>query len=293
MRATFVFAIALAGCSGASSDPGLNALMRVSGAQYVPGTTPVAMDGPPLLQFVNTTNTIRPGQLSKSLSGIASRDTTGVAIFLDGDAGYWVVEPGIEDPTNDNNLVWSAKLGFALNIVPGMMYTIEARAVNAAGQFGPPQSATLSATAPVPNGTLVVTLQWQQQADLDLRLVDPDGIEIWAKNQNSHEPPAPGSPPDPNGWMNGGILDQDSNASCVIDGRRMENIYWTTTPPSGHYIARVDAFSLCGEIQADWVLSATLDGNDLGHAFGTMRDSDTMFNHGPGAGLTALEFDIP
>jgi hypothetical protein len=288
---TFAFAFAFAGC-GAPADPGLVATMRVANAQFYPGTTPAPQDGPEILSFVNTTNTIRPGQLVKPLSGLASRDTTALALFLDGDPGYWVIQPGNEDPSNGNNLSWSAKLSFAPSLEPGA-YTIEGRAVNGAGQFGPPQSAMVTATSAAPSGALVISLNWAQQADLDLHVVDPSGVEIWAKNQNSHEPPAPGSAPDPNGWMNGGILDYDSNGSCVIDGRRQENVYWTVTPPSGHYLARVDAFSMCGEPQADWTLSATLDGAVVGSSFGTLRDSDTMFMHVQGAGVLALEFDVP
>jgi hypothetical protein len=297
MRAAFAltltFAFGLAGCGGASSDPGLRALMRVANAQFVPGAWPDATDGPDLLSLVNPTNTVRSGQLVQPLSGLATRDTTAVALFLGGDSGYFIVEPGIEDPTNDNNLAWSAKASFSPMLPPGP-FTIEARAVNAAGQFGAAQSAMLTAmNAAPPSGMLVITLQWVQQADLDLRVVDPDGVEIWAKNPNSHMPPAPGQPPDPNGWMMGGILDYDSNANCVIDGRRQEDVYWMVPPPSGHYVVRVDAFSMCGEIQANWTLSATLDGNDVGDASGTMRDNDTMFPHGPGAGVLALEFDVP
>jgi len=288
----FAFAFAFAGCGAAPADPGLGATMRVAGAQFYPGTWPAAEDGPPLLSFVNTTNTIRPGQLVKPLSGLASRDTTAVALFLDGDTGYWIVQPGNEDPTNNGDLTWSAKLSFTPTLKEGA-YTIEARAVNAAGQFGAAQSATVTSISAAPAGTLVISLTWMQQADLDIHVVEPDGIESWAKQINSHMPPPPGSPPDPNGWMTGGILDYDSNSQCVIDGRRQEDVYWTVPPPSGHYIVRVDAFSLCGEFEADWTVGAVLEGNAVGSAFGTMLDNDTRFPHGPGAGLLALEFDVP
>jgi hypothetical protein len=295
MRGTFTFAFALfalTGCSGSPSDPGLGSLLRVANAQYYAGVTPSAQDGPAILSFNNTSNLIRAGQLSKPLSGIVSRDTTAIALFLDGDAGYWIVEPGAEDPTALSQLGFSAKLSFSPSLAPGS-YTLEGRAVNALGQFGPPSTATLSAMPQAPSGTLVITLRWVQDADLDLHVVDPNGFEIWAKNINSAPPPVPGQPSDPNAWKSGGILDFDSNASCMIDGLNQEDVYWTVPPPSGHYLVRVDAFSLCGEAQADWTVQAVLNGAVVGAASGSAHDSDTAFPHVAGAGVLALEFDVP
>ena len=139
----------------------------------------------------------------------------------------------------------------------------------------------------------MVSLRWDTEADLDLHLVIPGGSEIWANKINSFDPPPPGSGGDSNAYQAGGILDFDSNSNCNIDGRRLENIYWTQTPPSGHYIARVDTFSLCAAAQADWVLDVTLDGKSLGHAAGTGRDSDAALPHGAMAGVTAFTFDVP
>ena len=86
----------------------------------------------------------------------------------------------------------------------------------------------------------------------------------------------------------------DFNGNCVIDGRRQENVYWTATPPSGHYIARVDTYSMCGTALATWHVAATLSGQSLGLGTGFSHDTDAAyFAHGAGAGLTALEFDIP
>jgi hypothetical protein len=285
-------ALLTAGCDGASQDPGLRALLRVANAQFVPGAPPTESGGPAILTFNNSSNLIRPGQRSKPLSGIVPRGTTGVAIYLDGDAGYWVVTPGAEDPTALLQLGFAATLSFSPALTPGP-YTLVGRAIDASGNVGPPSTAMLTAMSTTPSGTLVVSLTWAQEADLDLHLVTPDGTDIWAKNINSHEPPKPGDPPDPNGWTQGGILDFDSNANCIIDGRRQEDVYWMAPPPSGHYIVRVDAFSLCGEPQADWAVTATLMDQPLGKAYGTAHDPDTWGQHVAGAGVTALEFDVP
>jgi hypothetical protein len=265
----------------------------VANAQYFAGATPSATDGPVIQSFYNSSNLIRPGQGSKPLSGLVPRKTTGIAIYLDGDAGYWIIIPGAEDPTTDGQLAFSARLSFSPALPLGQ-HVLVGRAVDQAGRFGPPATAELNtADAPLDTATLTVSLTWDQNADLDLHVVTPDGIEIWAKNINSHEAPRPGDPPDPNGYLQGGILDFDSNSGCNIDGRRQENAYWTAAPPPGHYLVRVDAFSLCGVPEAFYSVEARLFGQSLGRAAGIVVDADTIGPHVQGAGLLVLEFDVP
>jgi uncharacterized protein YfaP (DUF2135 family) len=130
-----------------------------------------------------------------------------------------------------------------------------------------------------------VTLSWDTQADLDLHLVLPTGTTVWAKNLNSVDP---NQNPDP---TSGGILDYDSNGNCQIDGRRREVVYFNQPPPAGHYLARVDTFSLCGEAQANWTVEVA--GAASKKASGFSRDRDTAFAHDAAAGVTAIEFDVP
>ena len=63
--------------------------------------------------------------------------------------------------------------------------------------------------------------------------------------------------------------------------------------PSGHYAVRVDAASLCGQPIANWTVQAVLDGNTIGEASGVALDADTRGSHGLGAGVLALQFDVP
>jgi hypothetical protein len=292
MRALLCGLVALSGCARATDDPGLDALLRVSGAQFYRGTLPAATDGPAISSFMDATSIIRSGQQGAPLSGIVTRDTTAVAIYLEGDPGYWIVTPGAEDATQLNQLSFGARLSFS-PLMPAGSYTLAGRASDGAGRFGPPSRNPLMTSDDPAGGTLVVGLKWDVEADLDLHLVIPDGTEIWANKINSFTPPPPGMPGDPNAFKSGGILDFDSNANCNIDGRRAENIFWTVAPPSGHYIARVDTYSLCGTPQANWQLAVDINGTSLGRAYGAGRDGDAALTHGRGAGVTALEFDIP
>jgi hypothetical protein len=293
MRAFVVTAALLAGCSAATNDPGLDSLMRVRSAQFYRGTPPGDTSGPSLSGFANDSDYIIPGQISAGLSGLATPDTGSVAIYLDGDVGYWIVLPAAADATQGNQLTWNASLSFSQKLKPGM-YKLYGRAVGLNGKFGPSSSVVLTARSQAVTGTLVFSLDWDVNADLDLRVVQPGGTEIWAKHISSYMPPNfPGDVPDGGGPESAGLLDFDSNAQCVIDGRRRENIYWTVPPPKGHYIARVDTFSLCGQSIAYWHVTATLDGNLMAEAHGFGRDTDAAMPHEQGAGTLAVEIDVP
>jgi hypothetical protein len=289
--ATLFVALGAAGC-GANQDAGLDAWLRIDGAQFFRGREPLATDGPAVSSFVVTSGRVLAGMRGKPVSGLVPRVTRAVALSLDGDRGWWLITPGAVDPQTLDQLGFSARLSFSPTL-PAGRYSLIARAVDEKGRFGPPAEADLMTASQTPDGArLVVTLSWDTQADLDLHLVTPSGVDVWAKKINSVDPPVPGSPGDPNAWMTGVILDFDSNANCQIDGRRQEDAY-AMTPPSGHYIARVDTFSLCGEAQADWRVTATLDGNALGDARGFSLPTDPTFKHEAGAGVTALSFDVP
>jgi hypothetical protein len=90
-----------------------------------------------------------------------------------------------------------------------------------------------------------------------------------------------------------GVLDFDSNEDCQIDGRDLENVVWTGQPPAGHYIVRVDAFSLCGQMSAAWHAIAYTPQATLGEASGVLTGAATRGAPTAGAGLTAFEFDYP
>jgi len=160
-------------------------------------------------------------------------------------------------------------------------------------------------------GAFQIKLLWDTNADLDLHVTvpvnpadlsdpadpkAPKTIEVWA-NQPSSLPPRPiFDPYTPEQIMAGGLLDYDSNAACALDGRREENVVWGANPvPPGHYVVRVDTVSLCGETDAQWQVDVFKDGNatPINAAYGESVDSDTRFSHTQGAGVLALEFDLP
>ncbi|HEY8072901.1 MAG TPA: hypothetical protein VIF62_02295, partial [Labilithrix sp.] len=225
----------------------------------------------------------------RSLTGALAPPATAAAIALAGDTGYWILPAGVADVASPGFPSIKADLAFADSLAPGERDLV-VRAV-AGGKFGAANVTPLTVTPPsLPSGVLVVSLRWSNDADLDLHVVDPNGTEVFNRNPSSGPRPTP-APPD--FVPDGGVLDVDSEASCVADGARAENVVWSNPPPSGHYIVRVDTASMCGLPSSYWHAEAFLRGASLGAAEGIATDADTRFGHDRGAGVLALEFDVP
>jgi hypothetical protein len=299
-RASFtlvVWAIAVGanlGCSdGATDDPGSGALLRVAGAQFVAGPMPAATAGPEVASIQLLTNTIWPGCSDKPIRGALGPSATAATLALSGDEGYWIVPAGVPDVSAPTLPTFHATASFSTILTPGA-YSLQVRAVDGAGNFGPPGAQTLTALAQPPSrtvqGELVITLTWDTEADVDLHVVDPIGNEVFHGAPSSCNAFAPGgSTP----GQSCGILDVDSNADCAIDGLRQEDVIWAATPPRGHYLVRVDTPSLCGQVSAHWTTRAIVHGAVISAAKGTAFDTDTQGAHDRGGGVLALEFDVP
>lgn len=283
------------GCfDGASSDRGLAATLQVSGAQYFEGAPPKATGGPKVEALNLSKNVIFAGEVGQPFKGALDPAATSVAIGLEGDPGYWVLVAGLPDVAAPTYPTFTTELSFAETLTAGP-HTLWARAVDDSqgeARFGPAETSDLTAIHDAgPGGDLVVSLRWDTEADLDLHLVDPSGVEIWKGNINSLVID-PFNPP-PDGGPTAGILDFDSNAGCVIDGRRQEDVVYAGPPPSGHYTVRVDTFDLCGESFADWRVDVVLRGQTIGSASGESTADDQDQVHGLGQGVLALSFDVP
>jgi hypothetical protein len=277
MRVAAALALVLTACGEGTRDPGLEAWLRLSPGEYVRGALPQAGTGPHVAALNVSRSIVPRGETHLHLSGALSSDANAVALGLDGDLGHWVITAGLPDPLEPDQLTFAATAEIALDAPLGMQ-RLEALAISQGGEPGPMSTAMLEITErPHVTGPLVFTLSWDTDADLDLHVVDPTGFELWAR--------------DPTGPSQ--YLDADSEAHCQGDGLREENAVWTAAPPSGHYIARVDTFSLCGAPGAHWTLEVRRDGVVTASAEGFSTPASTRDPHQLGSGVLALELDLP
>lgn len=299
MRSLFLYAFAIlvcgiaVACSSVRADTGKDAYMQVRGAQFVRGPMPAGSpSGPSVAQLTLMSNAMWPGLENDPLGGALAPTATAAAIGLQGDVGYWIVTAKAPDLATPANPSFAATLSFSRGIVVGD-YTLVVRAVDEAGTFGLPATRILTAepspTNPPATGELVVTLEWDTNANLGLHVVDPNGAEIYWGSPSS-QPPFSFSQADGGSY---GYLDWDSNGNCVIDGLRREDAIWTRSPPPGRYVVRVDAPSLCGQPIAYWKARALLRGIEIAHATGVALETDTMGAHGVGSGVLAFELTVP
>ena len=280
----------LASCESASPESPLSAWLRVAGAQLVPGSPPDDQGGPAVQSIMILQSQVWPGQQDKPMAGTLQQGASAVSLFLDGDSGHYIVPAGAPDLTAPELPTFDARLAFSPWLPLGP-YTLRLQATDEAGHYGPPSTQSLLAEdEPPPEGVLVISLRWERAADLDLHVTDPSGQEIWARRKSGPASPAPGRPPP---GSETGYLDIDSNSLCVIDGRQQENVVYRKLAASGRYQIRVDTFSLCGQSTAYWQVAVWSLGHKVAIASGQSLPAMTRGEHGQGAGILALDLEIP
>jgi hypothetical protein len=286
------------GCEGASAQSGTASFLRIQGAQYVPGELDPSdrQAAPEVHRIDSQNNSVYRGIAGKSVGGSVGPGSTAVLIGLQGDSGHWILPVQSFDQSSPGDLVFSGKASLS-PLTPLGPVDVIYRAVNAAGDIGPISSQQWKVTDTAVSGQLIISLDWDSEADLDLRVTAPDAtgkeVEIWSRKTSAAVKPGPGElPSTEEDLASVGRLDFDSNSQCVLDGRQQENVYWVTKPARANqlYTVRVDAFSMCGETLAHWRVRVLLDDAEVLSARGQMGDSDTRFDHGPGAGLQVLQF---
>ncbi len=189
-----------------------------------------------------------------------------------GDGGYWIVPAGVADVTVPGELTWGARLDFSSDLALGEA-RVRVQAVGADERGGAVREARFELVDDTPGGALVVLLEWDAQADLDLYVRGPAGP--WVGPEHPLHGP-------------------DSNAGCRVDGRRREHVAWAADPPAGRYRVGVDLAGACGQRRAAWRARVLLDGAPLAAAEGVLTQADARETAAGGAPpLLALEFDVP
>ncbi len=273
------------GCSSESLTGGLTEPLRVSygngrNAQFfsgeLPGTPPLTdeeslagvMPNKPTVSLEVNMGTVRQAETGFVASGTTSSAAVAIGLrFMDLGSGYWVFPVTGLDPTMPGTYNWNATVDFGGNIAPGK-HPLGAVAIDAAGHGGsqvetpicvlsdiPDNSSACSAKAKPP--FTVLSLNWDAPADLDLRVITPQGKVVDPKHPSTAvavdgkvDPTAP----------NTGVFDTDAERNCVHTGYRRENLVWQQAPLPGTYLVYVSLFDACGQAAVRFNLSLNRPG---------------------------------
>jgi hypothetical protein len=287
-----LLALATAGCgNSATAASGTAEPLHVTGGQFFEGAFPTPSGGPAIdVPDSVRTSVVAAGFTSKKIGGLSPADSLSVALALQGlGHGYWVVPIGSPDPLS-KELSWTAVLDFGRDIPAGEQILLLA-AANRDGHFGPSVGQRLTVLPIRPTGHVIASLTWGTDVDLDLHIVGPSGKEADPKHPNTGDLTDAGLPIE-----GSGKLDLDSNAACVIDSYRSENVVWAAdagAPEPGSYLVRVDLFSACGHAATDFVFDLYIDGQAVPaqHKVGRLLDINAD-GGGPGSGLFVTEFTL-
>lgn len=100
------------------------------------------------------------------------------------------------------------------------------------------------------SGGIQITTAWRGAADIDLRVTDPAGAEVYFGARTA---------------PSGAQMDMDANGECTATRPTAENIRWNTqTPPPGRYEIKLAAFDLCGAQDATATISVSVGGRVVG-----------------------------
>jgi hypothetical protein len=259
---------ALSACGGESLTTGLEEPFRVENAQYreglLPGSAPLSAADlgagtQPTTPYPTPPEVagriVSPADVGFNVAGRASTDTYAVGFALAGlGTGYWLIPVGAPDPTNSDELLWRAALDFGAALPPGLQYLLIA-AFDGEGHSGTQRELELCVRAPTSDNlnscdatleppALVVSLSWDNAADLDLEIVAPDGSLVNRANTRGNGP-----------GIGDAQLQRDANQSCARSGVPRENLVWTTRPAAGDYAVYVNLHDTCGEDGATFQLS--------------------------------------
>jgi hypothetical protein len=302
------------GCNqGQENVIGPSEPFRVRNAQFIagllPGEAPSAEppdETKPYVTAVELSNqVVIQGQGNKSISGRANEFTSSVGLALEGvGTGYWILPTRSQDPITQE-LTWSGVADFDLGIEPGL-HPLLSVGLDSDGNPGRQRGTKLCVASAIPDNfnscdpklappVATIGLSWDTNADLDLEVHTPDGLIVTPKHPSTVPLGDAGTGAAPAA----GLIDRDSNASCVIDGVRRENLSWQTESPAGLYGIYANLFDGCKQPAVRFTVSIyTAVPNEAGgmsqylwfQKSGELLDSQV--NPGLGGGLFVTEFEF-
>lgn len=301
-------------CSSASSSKGYEEPVRVIGGQFVfgpmPGLPPVLSGEPEVSPRVtaaqNASGKVEFGEPKRDISGRVTDDARSIAFGFEGlGTGYWLVPVRGRDTANPGEFTFAFSAEYSRSIPAGIQRVLFA-GINSEKAAGTQNAIAFCMSSEVPdNGnacdpfrpppSLVVSLDWDRDVDLDLQVFTPGGVLVDTKHRSTaateDEVDEPGV----------GTLGIDSNAGCVIDGHRRENLVFDEPPPSGTYYVYANLFEACGEdsVRFNLTLNSPVEDAETGEfdQKQTFKKSGVLSaaqaNGGSNVGLYVTKFVVP
>jgi hypothetical protein len=248
------------GCDQATYASGVSDAFQVRDATFVLGALPedATAEGPSVVYAASVGYVVTQGQGNIQYNGLVSKDSYALLVAAQGvSEGYWIVTLDGPDVTQNNDLLFDFTADFTREMPYGLQ-TLSFVVTDEAGAPGPRYDSTLCVLPDVSSNNLaacdpevepqsaVVSLRWDTNVDLDLRVLTPEGkLVSWkapttalAEGTISKEDLA-----DPTT----GELSRDSNGNCDIDGIRLESLIFPGDPPSGEYKLYASLHATCGQ----------------------------------------------
>jgi hypothetical protein len=289
------WALLALGCTPSVSQfgPGLHLQLRVADAQLHEGRIRADRGGPEVSQLLRPQPVVSRGDDSVQISGRLAPDGVALHIQAVGDPDHWVLPTKGYDFVVGDELQFNAKLGFSHAIQTDEL-RVRLAASDKRGRLGPVTETSFVMAPDMPAAHLLVSLAWDAPADVDLHVVDADGVVIGAKNIAAFEPPA-GVVSDPDAYLEGGYLEFDSNKQCRLDLMNREQVVWLSPPPSGRYRIFAHLYSPCDTQAVNMIAVAHYEGEVVARAGATQYPFDARehFAEGEAPGLFLTDFDVP
>lgn len=189
-----------------------------------------------------------------------------------GSARSYLIEagsaPGLSDLARLDT--FSTETTYTVSNVAAGRYYVRLRAAGACGFTDPSNEVLVYVVAF--DGEVEVSVSWDAASDVDLHVVDPSGEEIYWGNTTS---------------ASGGQLTTDSNSSCSIDGRQIENVRWRSGAPAGTYAVRVDYWSSCNVAQTNYTVTVKNGGSTSTYT-GTFTGTGDRGGRGSGRSIASF-----
>lgn len=202
-------------------------------ATFHSGDAPSSSGGPSMGVDASTPLAGQPYRLDVTAAGEFNK----VYLSVDGVDGYWELDLPVS--------VSFITLAVTLADDPPTANFTTLTQVGGAGGVSTAAS-TQTVVTSLDDADIAVTLTWQGASDVDLHVFDPHENEIYYANTETEE---------------GGKLDLDSNAACIIDNINQETISWPQgTAPEGTYRVRVQYYDDCGQETAPYTVTVRKKG---------------------------------